>query len=722
MEPAPENRRGLAQVSVAQISATLLGAIFWMVLAAIIHPVAYGYLSWLVSIATIISVICSVGLGKTIVTYFQKEKSQELLGGLVFLVSVLSVAAGAVTALVLGLPSGLLVVGLSVFSMAVHLELARRNYKKYMWLWVGVRALSLAIPLLFYWISGSTAGILVGMAAVYLVFSAGVLRHLRTSFGKIKEKRGFIYGAWGADVGGAAVSFLDKILIGSLFGMALLGYYNFAYRIFVLLGVLPQVLFFYLLPERSSGADTKRVEHVGIIFSFVLAVAVFLLAPVLIPLAFPGFTEGIIAVQLMALALIPATAVVIKSSEMYSKENTGVVLGSRLLAIGVGVVGISALGRHLGLLGLAVALLLLNIAMLSGLFFIPKLMGRGSVGKLAGGLIAMGLVTAGLLGSVEARSPAIEISGSRVQGTGVAMSTTVTVTAEDENTEKAVSAVRAAFDEINRLDEVMSTTNSASEIYALNSSGTEWVKVSPDVMSTIKRAKWASSISNGAFDLTVEPLVELWMDKVKITGREPSPSELQEAMVLVGWENLLTDDNSGTVRFQKTGMKVTLGGIAKGYAVDRAADILRQAGVENGLVAIGGEIQGFGPKVWKIAIQHPRIDWEYLGVLDLENFSISTSGDYRRFYFLGSTRVHHIIDPRTGRSADNSISVTVIAENSVRADALSTATFVLGPAEGKTLLDNLGLKGLIVSAEGQIVRTDAWDYPLLVTSVATGSG
>ncbi|MEW6593055.1 MAG: FAD:protein FMN transferase [Candidatus Hadarchaeota archaeon] len=722
MEPAPESRRGLAQVSIAQLSATLLGAIFWLVLAAVIHPVSYGYLSWLVSIATIISVICSVGLGKTIVTYFQKEKSQELLGSFVSLVLFLSVMAGALTALALGLPSGLLVVGLSIFSMAIHLELAKRDYRRYMWLWVGARILSLFLPLLFYLVFGATGWILVGMAVVYLVFGVGVLRHLRPSFGKVGEKRGFIYGAWGADVGGAAVNFLDKILIGSLFGMALLGYYNFAYRIFVLLGALPQILFFYLLPERSAGADTRRVERVGIIFSLVLAAAVFFLTPVLIPLAFPGFTEGIIAVQLMALAIVPATAVVIKSSEMYSKENTGVVLGSRLLAIGVGVAGIAALGRHLGLLGLAVTLLMLHVAMLSGLFFIPKLISRGSVGKLAGGLIAMGLVTAGLLGSVEARSPTIEINGSSVQGTGVAMSTTVTVMAEDENTEKATIAVRAAFDEINRLDGLMSTTNPASEIYVLNNSGTEWVNVSQDVMTTINRAKWASGISGGAFDPTVEPLVELWMEKVKTTGREPEPSELQSAMALVGWENLLTDGDSGMVKFQTPGMKATLGGIAKGYAVDRAADILRQAGVENGLVAIGGEIQGFGPRTWKIAIQHPRADWEYLGVLDLENFAISTSGDYRRFYFLGSTRIHHIIDPRTGMSADNSISVTVIAENSVRADALSTAAFVLGPVEGKALLDNMGLKGLIVSAEGEIVRTGAWDYALLVASVATGSG
>jgi len=579
--------------------------------------------------------------------------------------------------------------------------------------------MSLVLPLLAYWLSGLTAGVLVGMAVSYIVFGFYVLRYIRPSLRKVRKKLGFIYGAWGADVGGAAASSLDKILIGSFFSMELLGYYQFANRIFVLLGVLPQILFFYLLPERSAGAGTRKVEKIGMAAAVVLAVLVFFISPIAIPAAFPSFGDGVIAVQLMGLAIVPATMVGIKSAKLYSEENTKVVLGSNLLAIGVGVAGIAVLGKHFGLIGLAVSLVLLQVAMLSGLFLIPKLLRWGTKGKLVGGLIAMTLVSAALLGSVEARSPMIEIQDGRVLGTGEAMDTTVTITVENENTDLAASSIRAAFDEIYRLERMMSTTDTASEIYALNNSGTDWVSVSPEVIYVIQRAKHYSEISNGSFDITVEPLVDLWMDKVKESGTEPDPAQLQSAMALVGWENVEVDENNSRVRFLKDGMQVTLGGIAKGYAEDRVIELLKQAGVKQALIDMGGQIECFGPKTWTIGIQHPRVDGEYIGILRLENASVATSGDYRRFYLLGGKRIHHIIDPKTGESAENCISVTVVEENGIDADALSTTVFVAGPVQGKELLDNLGLRGLIVTADGEMVETNACDFENIVTSVTT---
>jgi thiamine biosynthesis lipoprotein len=727
MEAVPENYHGIVRVSIAQISATVLGSIFWLLLADIVHPLAYGQLSWFVGVATILSAIFTLGLGKTIVTYFPKEKDQGLLGESVFLVFVIGLVSGAVTALVLGLPMGLLVLGLSLFSMAFHLELAKRRYRNYMWMWVGVRVLSLVLPLLAYWLSGLTAGVLVGLAVSYLVFGFYVLRYIRPSIRRVRKKLGFIYGAWGADVGSAAVNSLDKILIGSFFGMELLGYYQFANRIFVLLGVLPQILFFYLLPERSAGSSTKKVERAGMIAALALAGLVFFLAPIAIPAAFPSFGDGVIAVQIMGLAIIPATMAGIRCSKLYCEENTKAVLGSNLLAIGVGVTGIATLGKHFGLIGLAVSLLLLQVAMLFGLFLLPKLLNWGTAGKLAGGFVAMTLVSAALLGSMEARGPVIEIQDGRVIGKGFAMDTTITITVENENikkdggssTEMAVSAVRAAFDEIYRLEKLMSTTDPASEIYALNNSGTEWVSVSSDVIYVLQKAKYYSELSNGAFDVTVEPLVNLWMDKVKESGKEPDPAQLQSAMALVGWENLEIDENNSRVRFLKDGMQVTLGGIAKGYAEDKVVELLKQAGVKQALVEMGGQIAGFGPKTWRAGIQHPRIEGDRLGVLSLDNSSVATSGDYRRFYLLNGKRIHHIIDPRTGMSAEDCISVTVVAENGVDADALSTAVFVAGPVQGKALLDNLGLRGLIVTAEGELVQTIACDFENLVTHVTT---
>jgi len=155
-----------------------------------------------------------------------------------------------------------------------------------------------------------------------------------------------------------------------------------------------------------------------------------------------------------------------------------------------------------------------------------------------------------------------------------------------------------------------------------------------------------------------------------------------------------------------------LGGIAKGYAVDRACEVLLESGIRQALVDIGGDIRAVGTGSWTIAIQHPRQEDKWLGVIKLENKAIATSGDYRRYFFLGDMRVHHIIDPRTGRPADECMSVTIIADNCTAADALSTAVFVAGPEKGKWLLDFLGIKGVIVSSDGQLITSSSWDLPL----------
>jgi thiamine biosynthesis lipoprotein len=224
-----------------------------------------------------------------------------------------------------------------------------------------------------------------------------------------------------------------------------------------------------------------------------------------------------------------------------------------------------------------------------------------------------------------------------------------------------------------------------------------------------------ASISGGAFDPTVKPLVDLWMEKVRAWGRLPTTGELSKALALVGWQNLVIDEHKGRARFLKQGMAITLGGIAKGYAVDRAVEVLKDSGIERALVDIGGDIRGFGPKTWRIAIQHPRDEYEWLEVIDLKNSAVATSGDYRQFFLLGERRVHHILDPKTGEPADAVMSVTVVARNCLDADALTTLVFVLGPEKGKELLDSLEVPGLIVDSAGQIIMSEAWVSQFAVT-------
>ncbi|MCL0104550.1 FAD:protein FMN transferase [Dehalococcoidia bacterium] len=700
--------RGLVGVASAQLAALLLGTALWLLLALLIHPLAYGNLIWLVSIATILSTLCTFGLGKTVITHLPTEKDGKLLSSSVAVVFVLSLIAGAIVSVALEPAIGLLTIGLSLFSITVHLELAGRRYGGYLRAWVGTRLLCLLLPVLLYLLWGSITGILFGLALAYLLFGGKALIHLRSKpdFRKILGTLKFTLGVLGTDISRVSTSFLDKILIGELFGMVVLGYYHFAFRIFLLFGILPQIMFFYLLSEKAARRNTEKIEKMAVIVSFGLAAATYFFAYLVVPLAFPEFAGSISAVQIMGLAIIPATLVGIKTSSLYAEGKTNFVFGSHLLALGIGIVGITLLGRAFGLLGLAISMLALQCSLAAALFLLPGL--EGETRKVVAGSMAALVLVGLVLGSIGAQRPQIEVDGNVVRGMGLAMGTVVSITAIDEDTQRAKAAVRDAFNEISRIENLMSATDESSEIYILNQSGGDWVYLSPETLHVLERSLYFARLSDGAFDPTVKPLVDLWMERVKAWGRLPTTGELGEALALVDWQNLMVDEDKGRARFLKEGMAITLGGIAKGYAVDRASEVLQESGIERALVDIGGDIRGFGPESWRIAIQHPRDEYGWLEVIDLKNAAVATSGDYRRFFLLGERRVHHILDPRTGQPADAVMSVTIVAENCLDADALTTLVFVLGPEKGKELLDSLEVAGLIVDSAGEITVSEAW--------------
>lgn len=299
------------------------------------------------------------------------------------------------------------------------------------------------------------------------------------------------------------------------------------------------------------------------------------------------------------------------------------------------------------------------------------------------------------------------------------MGTYATITILDRDTARAQRAMDAAFDEIRRLEALMSLYNASSEVAALNRAGTTWTALSPDTLSVLTTAEYYARISAGAFDVTCNPLLTLWMETVQTENRLPTPGEVEAAKALVGYEQLIIEEANSRARFAQPGMSITLGGIAKGYAVDRACDQLLGAGIEHALVNIGGDMRAIGDKSgapWAIALQNPRNPEEYLTILELEDEAVATSGDYER-YFILKERIHHIINPKTGYSADECISVTVIAERCIDADALSTAVFVLGPGAGKALLDEYGYPGLIISADKEIITSTAFTEPLVLQPV-----
>ncbi|RZN39612.1 MAG: FAD:protein FMN transferase [Methanophagales archaeon ANME-1-THS] len=297
-----------------------------------------------------------------------------------------------------------------------------------------------------------------------------------------------------------------------------------------------------------------------------------------------------------------------------------------------------------------------------------------------------------------------------VERTEQVMGTYASITICDRNTTRANLALDAAFEEIKRIDTLMSLYNESSEVAALNRNGMNWTPLSSDTIYVLTKAGYYSRLSNGSFDITCNPLVQLWMVKVREEHRMPTPDEIKEASELVGYEHLIINEELSRARFDKEGMSITLGGIAKGYAVDRACEILLEAGIKHALVNIGGDMRAVGDKngaPWEVALQNPRNKAEFILLLELENESVATSGDYERYFFL-KDRIHHIINPKTGHSADECMSVTVITPRCIDADALATAVFVLGPEEGKALLDERGLKGLIIASDKRLIKSEAF--------------
>ena len=225
-----------------------------------------------------------------------------------------------------------------------------------------------------------------------------------------------------------------------------------------------------------------------------------------------------------------------------------------------------------------------------------------------------------------------------------------------------------------------------SEVSRLNRLGK--ITASSDTFYIIKRAKEFTQKTNGAFDITVAPLMDLW----GFTERNfsvPSEIKIKQSLQLVGSDKIILHENSNVIEFKLSGMKIDLGGIAKGYALDCAVEKLKANHINSCLINAGGQVFAMGRKfgsAWKIALRPPRSNQikEYLRLSDK---SVSTSGDYEQYFIKGNKRYAHILDPKTGSPADAKIlSVSVIADNALTADALSTAIFVLGRDKSKDII------------------------------------
>lgn len=296
-----------------------------------------------------------------------------------------------------------------------------------------------------------------------------------------------------------------------------------------------------------------------------------------------------------------------------------------------------------------------------------------------------------------------------VQKTEAIMGTDVTVTVVAKTTADGEAAVDAAMAEVKRFDRMMSLYKDDSEITKVNmAAGKNPVKVSPEMIEVVEAARRVSELTDGAFDVTVGPLVVLWQMRLK-EGKVPTESEIKKIRALVDYRNIVVDKKASTIFLKKPGMIMDFGGCAKGYVADKVAEMLKRRGIDNAIVALAGDIRVMGHRPdgspWRIGVQHPRDKDKVMAILDLSDKYISTSGDYERFKIVHKKRYQHILDPHTGRPSSGMESVTLIADKGAVGDPLTTALFILGAEKGMRIVKNLGYEAVFVDDKGQVVMT-----------------
>ncbi|MBI5562647.1 MAG: FAD:protein FMN transferase [Deltaproteobacteria bacterium] len=324
-------------------------------------------------------------------------------------------------------------------------------------------------------------------------------------------------------------------------------------------------------------------------------------------------------------------------------------------------------------------------------------------------LVSLILLLLSLAGASAANADNVK-KGATVMGTGLELTLNVT---DPAAVEPAFAAVVA---EMSRIEAMMSEWRDGSPVSLINrNAGKRPVQVPDELFKVIAAAQQVSAISNGAFDISWAAMRGLW-NFAEGQERIPSDEEINKARRLIDYRKIELDEKKKTVYLKEPGMAIGLGGIAKGYAVDMAMQTLYKMGVRNAIVKAGGDmrVQGVsdaGP--WEIGVKHPREKGRLIAKLKLSGVSISTSGDYERFFIKDGVLYHHIMDPKTGRPATGAQSVTILAPDTMTTDALSTAIFVMGPDEGMKLVERLnGVEAVIVDAQGRVHASSGIDLNL----------
>ena len=266
-----------------------------------------------------------------------------------------------------------------------------------------------------------------------------------------------------------------------------------------------------------------------------------------------------------------------------------------------------------------------------------------------------------------------------------------------------VVAIRKEFERLNRL---LSPWIPSSELARVNKdAATTPVAISDEFMALLKRSEHYFKLTGGAFDISFASAGFLYDYREHVS---PDQAQLDKAKKLIGFQHIHLQGN--TVSFSDPGVRIDLGGIAKGYAIDCAVAILRQHHISNAYVSLGGDSYVLGDRrgrPWQVGIRHPRNEAAVAMTLPVSDIAVSTSGDYERYFIRDGKRIHHILDPGTGKPSKELVSVTILAERSIDADALSTSVFVMGPKKGLAMINHLGgVSAILIDPHGKVTYSD----------------
>ncbi len=307
----------------------------------------------------------------------------------------------------------------------------------------------------------------------------------------------------------------------------------------------------------------------------------------------------------------------------------------------------------------------------------------------------------------------------------LAMGSELHLTAHTADAPRARAAFAAVYAEFERLEALLSVWRAGSDITRVNeAAGRGAVAVAADTRAVLEAAAQVSAWTGGAFDITFGALAEIWKFDHDQDNRVPSAAEIAARLSRVDYRAVVVDAARGTAAITRPDVRIHPGGIGKGYAVDKAVTLLRRAGLRHFMVQAGGDLYvagTAGATPWRLGIQDPRGPaGEPFALLELTDATLSTSGDYERFFEHDGVRYHHLLEPATGQPARGTRSVTVVTRTATWADGLSTGVFILGPERGMALVERLpDVEAVIVTADNQVRVSSGLRDRLVITKPPT---